>query len=175
MNISFRPITPEDVPQIVRWLREEDVTRWWWDIAGKSDAELADEWITKALNVEHKEFRYIIVVDGNEIGNIQVSPLSNYPDCQAEVDIPNAAGVDVFIGEPEWRDRGIGSAMVRQFVDEIVFAMPGIETCTIDPDPENKRAIRAYEKAGYRYVRNYRSPEDNIEVYLMRRERPPIS
>ena len=73
MDISFRPITVEDVPKIVRWLREEEVTRWWWDIAGKSDEELADEWTTKALNIEQKEFRYIIVVDGNEIGNVQVT------------------------------------------------------------------------------------------------------
>lgn len=175
MNISFRPITPEDVPQIVRWLREKGVTRWWWDIAGKSDAELTDVWTTKALNVEQKEFRYIIIVDGNEIGNIQVTSLKNYPDYEAEVDIPNAAGVDLFIGEPEWRDRGIGSVIVRQFVDEIVFAMPGIETCTIDPEPENKRAIRAYEKSGFRHARNYHSPEDNVEVYLMRRERAAIA
>ena len=171
MDISFRPFTVEDVPKIVRWLREEDVTRWWWDIAGKSDAELADEWTTKALNVEQKEFRYIIAVDGKEIGNIQVTVLKNYPEYEAEVDIHNAAGVDVFIGEPESRNRGIGTRVVRQFVDEIVFTTPGIETCTIDPEPENTRAIRAYEKAGFRYVRNYHSSEDNVEVYLMRRER----
>ena len=175
MDISFRPITPEDAPQIVRWLREEDVTRWWWDIAGKSDEELADEWTTKALNIEQKEFRYIIVVDGNEIGNIQVTVLKNYPDYEAEVDIPNAAGVDVFIGESEWRNRGVGTLVVRQFVDEIVFTMPGIETCIIDPEPENTRAIRAYEKAGFRHVRYYHSAEDNAEVYLMRRERLAIA
>ena len=79
--------------------------------------------------------------------------------------------MDLFIGEAKWRDRGIGSLAVRQFVDEIVFSRPGIETCTIDPEPANKRAIRSYEKAGFEYVRTFHAEEGDVDAYLMRRER----
>ena len=170
MKISFRSIEQSDVPQIVRWLRDEEVARWWWDVAEKTDEDLTKEYSDKAH--DPRTDRYVITVDGAGIGIIQAAVLSNYPEAAAEVGIPNAAGVDVYIGEPEWRDRGVGSRAVRQFIDQIVFAMPGIETCTIDPEPENTRAIRAYEKVGFRHVRTYRSEDSGYDVYLMRMERP---
>jgi len=139
-------VTRDDVPQIIRWLRDEEVSRWWWDVSQKTGEQLAEEYGNKV--VDPRTDRYIISVDDVEIGGIQMAVLANYPDYVAEVNILNAAGVDVYIGEPEWRDRGVGSRVVRQFIDEIVFATPGIETCTIDPEPANTRAIRSYEKAG---------------------------
>ena len=169
MNISFRPIELSDVPQIVRWLRDEEVARWWWDVADKTDEDLAKEYSDKAY--DPRTNRFVITVDGVGIGIIQAAVLSNYPEAAAEVDIPNAAGVDVYIGESDWRDRGVGTLTIRQFVDEIVFAIPGVETCTIDPEPANTRAIRAYEKAGFQHVRTYRSTDTGYDVYLMRQER----
>jgi ribosomal protein S18 acetylase RimI-like enzyme len=49
--------------------------------------------------------------------------------------------------------------------------LPGVETCIIDPDPANKRAIRSYEKAGFEYVKSYYSEQNKMNVYLMRQER----
>ncbi|WP_342825392.1 GNAT family N-acetyltransferase [Candidatus Lucifugimonas marina] len=75
------------------------------------------------------------------------------------------------MGEAEWRDRGVGTSVVRQFIAEKVFMLPGVETCIIDPDPANKRAIRSYEKAGFEYVKSYYSEQNKMNVYLMRQER----
>jgi aminoglycoside 6'-N-acetyltransferase len=169
MNISFRPIELSDIPQIARWLRDEEVARWWWDIAEKTDEDLAKEYSDKAYDPRTE--RYVINVDGVGIGIIQTAVLANYPENAAEIGIPNAAGVDVYIGESEWRDRGVGTLAIRQFIDEVVFAIPGVETCTIDPEPENTRAIRAYEKSGFRHTRTYHSAETGYDVYLMRMER----
>ena len=119
------------------------------------------------MNTRH----FIIVVDHTDIGEIQAYDLRDYPTESKEIDIPNAAGLDLFIGEPEWRDRGVGTRAVRQFIDEIIFAIPGIETCVIDPDPANKRAIRSYEKAGFTYVRTCHSYANKMDCYLMRQER----
>ena len=45
-------------------------------------------------------------------------------------------------------ERGHGSAFIRGFVDErLASGAPRIVT---DPDPSNPRAVRAYEKAGFR-------------------------
>jgi len=173
MNISFRPIELSDVPQIVRWLRDEDVARWWWDVAEKTDEDLTSEYSNKAH--DPRTARYVITVDGAGIGIIQAAVLANYPETAAEVGIPNAAGVDVYIGESEWRDRGVGTLAIRQFVNEIVFAIPGVEICTVDPEPENTRAIRAYEKAGFRYVWTYHSEDSGYDVYLMWQERAATS
>ena len=45
---------------------------------------------------------------------------------------------------------GHGSAIVRQFVEQLFEE--GAPRVIIDPDPANGRAIRAYEKAGFRAI-----------------------
>jgi aminoglycoside 6'-N-acetyltransferase len=58
-----------------------------------------------------------------------------------------ARGIDQYIGEPEMIGRGHGSAFVRAHCDRLFAAgAPAIGT---DPHPDNRRAIRAYEKAGF--------------------------
>ncbi len=57
-------------------------------------------------------------------------------------------GLDQFIGEPDMLDRGHGSAFIRVFAERLLAN--GTPRVVIDPDPTNARAIRAYEKAGFR-------------------------
>jgi RimJ/RimL family protein N-acetyltransferase len=147
----------------------------WWGEQDKSEAEITAKWMRRAdgsgSDYDRNTSRYVIVVDGHDIGHIQNYDLKHYPAHAAEVDIPNSGGLDLFIGEPEWRDRGIGTDVVRSFIVDVVFAMPGIDTCVIDPEPTNKRAIRTYEKAGFVHVRTYHSDENKVDCYLMRQER----
>ena len=60
---------------------------------------------------------------------------------------PGSRGIDQFIGEPDMIGRGHGSAFVREHVDRLFAG--GVPAVGVDPDPENARAIRAYEKAGF--------------------------
>ena len=60
---------------------------------------------------------------------------------------PGSRGMDQFIGEPEMIGRGHGSAFVREHVDALFAG--GVPAVGVDPDPENARAIRAYERAGF--------------------------
>ncbi|TIU83350.1 MAG: acetyltransferase, partial [Mesorhizobium sp.] len=59
-------------------------------------------------------------------------------------------GIDLSIGRPELIGCGHGSAIVRQFVEQLFEE--GAPRVIIDPDPSNGRAIRAYEKAGFRAI-----------------------
>ncbi len=177
IEISFRPIEPRDVADLVRWQRDPEVARWYWDVTDLTDDELAHIWIRHATSPDSDSDPgtdcYIIVVGGHDIGEIQVAKLDDYPEEAAEVNISRSASVDIFIGEPSWRGRGIGSRVMRAFVDRIVFSRPGIETCTIDPEPENEIAIRCYRNAGFRHVRTYHSDQSGVDVYLMRLDRHP--
>ncbi len=53
--------------------------------------------------------------------------------------------------------RGHGSALIRTFVDDRLRS--GAPRIVTDPDPANKRAIRAYEKAGFASDRLVDTPE----------------
>ena len=59
-------------------------------------------------------------------------------------------GIDQFIGEPDMVDRGHGSAFIRAFIERVLAN--GAPRVITDPDPDNDRAIRAYEKAGFEKV-----------------------
>ena len=56
-------------------------------------------------------------------------------------------GLDQFIGEQDMLGRGHGSAFIRDFAERLLA--DGTPRVVIDPDPDNARAIRAYEKAGF--------------------------
>jgi aminoglycoside 6'-N-acetyltransferase len=61
-------------------------------------------------------------------------------------------GIDLFIGEPDYWNRGIGTRIVAGAAAHL-FATRGVEIVTVDPRADNLRAIRCYEKAGFRTTR----------------------
>ncbi|APO65729.1 GCN5-related N-acetyltransferase protein [Rhizobium gallicum] len=139
----FRDVCREDFPLLAQWLAEPHVARWW----GEPSTELGS--IEEAMTSE--ETRPMIVeLDGKPIGYLQ-SYDPHLEEGHPYQDQPKGTlGIDISIGIPELTDKGHGAAIIRQFTSEL-FA-DGAKRIVIDPDPENLRAIRAYEKAGFRYV-----------------------
>jgi RimJ/RimL family protein N-acetyltransferase len=76
-------------------------------------------------------------------------------------------------GEASFLYRGLGGPLVRQFVHEVIFADTGVTTCFIDPEGTNATAIRAYEKAGFRFVRDVMDDGEGATVHLMEMPRLP--
>ena len=57
--------------------------------------------------------------------------------------------MDLFIAD-SWRlNRGLGSQIVRRFVDEIVFGVNQASECIAGPSEGNEASIRTFEKAGF--------------------------
>ena len=56
-------------------------------------------------------------------------------------------GIDAFIGEPDMIGAGHGSVFLRLLAEHL--RAEGAPVVAIDPDPENLRARRAYERAGF--------------------------
>jgi aminoglycoside 6'-N-acetyltransferase len=75
-------------------------------------------------------------------------------------------GLDQFIGEETMLGRGHGSGFIRQFAETLL--RDGAPRVVIDPDPENLRAIRAYEKAGFQKANVVMTPDG--EALLMIRD-----
>jgi hypothetical protein len=87
---------------------------------------------------------------------------------------PNAAGIDTFIGEVDFLHKGFGTVYIRKFLKEITFKESEITSCIIDPEPSNKIAISAYQKAGFRYSHRAWNAEDNVAAYVMTINRESI-
>ena len=67
--------------------------------------------------------------------------------------------------------KGLGTEVIRRFVDKVVFARPETMRCVADPDAENLASLRAFEKAGFRVVKEFVDPSDGRLHALLQRDR----
>jgi len=144
MNISFITLTSEQMDLILRWLKEPHVQEFWHE--SDNDEEVREKFLVKLKDYAIEAF--IIQVDQQPIGYIQ-----SYEACRMGggwwTDVPpRVYGIDQFIGDPAFIGRGVGSIVVRCFIEELC-KKKSVKEVIVDPDPLNLRAIRMYEKIGF--------------------------
>jgi len=138
---DFRAVTEADLPLLRRWMAQPHWQEWW-DEPEKGVAEIR-------AAMDGVECEPLIV----ELGGKPIAYLQSY-DPHLEDDHPyqdqpfGTLGLDMSIGPEEMLGQGHGSAMLADFVQQLFDE--GCPRVIIDPDPANLRAIRAYEKAGFR-------------------------
>ena len=152
MELTFRPLTDDDLPRLHRWLNDPGVVRWW-EGDDVSWAGVVRDYGRGRGPEEH----HLALADGRPVGWIQCAAVSNWPDEWASWRAlgvhDTAAGIDYLVGEPGARGRGLGSAMIRAFVDDVVFERhPDWTQAAADPHVDNVASWRALEKAGFRFV-----------------------
>ncbi|MCX7595808.1 MAG: acetyltransferase [Fischerella sp.] len=90
------------------------------------------------------------------IGYIQYYYLNDLDDrdrqkyCLDNTD--NVYGIDLFIGETNYWNQGIGTQVLSVFVNYLFEELQAVKI-VIDPDVRNTRAIRCYEKCGFQKVK----------------------
>jgi len=162
---SFRPLTSADLPRFHEWLNRAHVAEWW-DEQRDLDYVLQ----TYSADLDSPVIRmFFAYLDEEPVGYIQVyRVLGADPEWWTEETDPGARGIDQFLANAEQLGQGLGSSMVRQFVASL-FDDPAVTSVQTDPSPRNGRAIRAYEKAGFRRVGEVVTPDG--PALLMRVER----
>ena len=146
---AFRPMSANDLPIIKRWLKMPHVSEWWHDPAEQLELVSGD--------LDHPDMaQFIVAADGKEFAYLQCYNLSGWNTgfgSQPE----GTRGLDQFIGEADMIGRGHGSAFVRAFANRMLTS--GTPRVVTDPDPVNARAVRAYEKSGFRRDRLVETPD----------------
>jgi RimJ/RimL family protein N-acetyltransferase len=173
-DLRFRPMTAEDLPTLHEWLQRPHVVRWYRD-HGSYEQVVAH--YLPAIEGSDPTDHYIVLLDGAAIGMVQTYLVSDYPDYATLIQVadPGTAGADILIGEEQLTGQGLGTEVLQRFVDEIVFAPPESTACVADPDVRNVASIRAFEKAGFRAVREFvEEPGDGQMHVLLRRDRTPM-
>ena len=156
--LKFRPLTPDDFPLLLEWLTKEHVRQWW----DAGEGTLED--VAREYGREEGLERFILIeVEGNEEKPLGYFQYYLVPD--------GSIGIDQLIGEEDYVNRGIGEKAIRIFIELIMREHE--PTCVIlDPSPDNKRAIRCYEKVGFRHYETKRD-RDGKPAYMMRLESRP--
>jgi len=171
-GLLIRSFVAEDLSRMLKWLTDVQVLEWY---EGR-DACLTMETLSRQYLTPIPEgFRVILEYEGVPIGYGQAYRLTG--DMLQEYDYPDSGRIvyamDQFIGEPEYWNRGIGTAFLK-IMAAYLKENCGAEILLLDPHQDNPRAIRAYEKAGFRILRSLPAHElfegNMADCFLMEKQ-----
>lgn len=166
--VRLRPATVDDADTLAAWDREPHV------IACSSDdpdaeAAFGSDWVEEITNSAN-ELTYVMAeVDGRPVGAMAVcDPHTEPSHYWGEIE-PGLRAIDIWIGPPEWLNRGVGTQMMREMIDRC-FAEPGVSAIVIDPLNTNVDAQRFYARLGFRVVGRRAFGDDDCLVMRLERE-----
>jgi aminoglycoside 6'-N-acetyltransferase len=138
---SFQPATAHDLPRLRRWLSAPEVARWWGD--PREEFELL-----RADLREPRMTTHIVAYRGRAFAYAQDYEVHAWPQAHLSGLPKGSRAIDSFIGPPSMIGRGHGARYLRLLAERL--CAEGAPLVAIDPDVDNRRARRAYEKAGFR-------------------------
>ena len=143
----------DDYGLMAGWLSDERVLEFY---EGRDNPfaleRIIEKYSPRTLGLEGVTPCFIVQV-GMPIGYIQHYPID--AETAVEYEIPHTGGIyglDMFIGEPSAWNLGIGTRAVSLMCDYL-FRELAARTITLDPEAWNTRAIRCYEKCGFRKIK----------------------
>jgi len=162
-NVRLRPATPQDRFLIRRWLADPEVQTWWGNAAG------AEAGITLAMTSPTALPR-IIECDGAAVGYAHAVELGLWAEARPD-ELPTGSwDVDLFIASAAHRGRGLAPAALALLTEE-VFATTLAVACSAVVSIRNEAAVRAYERAGFRWLRIWPDPLFGA-CWVMVKQRP---
>lgn len=151
-NFEFKKLSHEDIPLVHEWITSPHVREFW---SGKAVGSFANFKKTLEGKIASKKLTpYIVILQGKPIGYIQSYIVDE-----------KTRGIHQFIGVEEFVDKGLGSMFVKEFTDELLTSKK-ITRIITDPSVLNLRAQKAYEKAGFKKVKD----GDHDNVVLMEKK-----
>lgn len=159
---TLRDATLDDLPLLQRWDEDPDVL--------ESDPNDDWHWEEELAKTPPWREQLIIEADGVPVGFVQIidpaEEESHYwGDCG-----PNLRAIDIWIGEPAYRGKGVGGEAMREAIRRC-FAPANVEAILIDPLVTNTDAIRFYERLGFRFVEERDFGADRCYVMRLVRNR----
>ncbi|MFJ9497560.1 GNAT family N-acetyltransferase [Brevibacillus centrosporus] len=148
--LKMRPLLQQDAPFLVKWLSDERVLHYYEGRDRPHDLQLVHEHFYPK---DDDTSRCLFLYDGHPIGYGQYYPLDQESRQAYGYDASTIIyGIDQFIGEPSYWDRGLGTFLVQCLLVHLSTHF-GAQKVVLDPQASNARAIRCYEKCGFQKVK----------------------
>lgn len=143
----FKPLQEKHIPLMYLWTQQAHVAEWW------HDRKDFPSFITKyRAKIEHPyKFPFIIECNNRAIGYIETYFADKIGGGWWLDQPAGTCGIDIFIGELGYVGKGFGSTLLKQIVYKL-FQDQLVKKIIIDPAPDNIRAVRCYEKVGFKRV-----------------------
>lgn len=166
-KLHLRPVTPGDWPLLMNWLRDPDVQRWWGrPSAVEAEIRLVLETpsaVGRIIEVNEKPVGYTHAIDATHWGE-------QLPDVLPEW----TWDVDIVIAEHGFRGRNVGEAALDQLASE-VFGSTFAMALSVFVSVRNEAAVRAYERAGFKWVTVWEDPVAGPQWLMIRERKAPGS
>ncbi|MBY9079442.1 GNAT family N-acetyltransferase [Paenibacillus sp. HN-1] len=147
-KITVRRLENRDRGHLADWLSDSRVLEWYEGRDNPFDPVKVDA----AFFKKDETTRCLAEYEEQAVGYIQFYPLAGEEKRIYGYTSENVWGIDQFIGEPECWNRGIGTMLVSSMV-RYLMSRANAERIVTDPRTINDRAIRCYEKCGFRKIR----------------------
>lgn len=168
--VTIRLMSESDIPMLHDWLNRPHIVQWWGGEAQRPSAEETRAKYLPRVMAAERVTPYIVMLADTPIGYAQsYVALGSGGGWWAEETDPGVRGIDQSLADPELLGKGLGTRLVSALAD-LLFLDPAVTRIQTDPASDNARAIRCYEKAGFRQVKAIVTP-DGTAVYMIR-ERP---
>ena len=160
MAITFRKATMSDLELLRSWDQEEHV------IASNPNEDW--DWHDDLSEEYSWRQQLIALIDGRPLGFLQIiDPHKEITRYWGEVP-PGKRAIDIWIGNRQDLGKGYGTTMMTMAL-EICFADPLVDEVLIDPLASNERAIRFYQRLGFRFVEKRWFGPDLCDVHAITR------
>lgn len=176
-DLGFRRLERPDFDLLRKWLSTPHVSASW---GGTRDLAGVEDEFGPCVDGEDPTLVFVITVSAGSadlpIGIVQSYMLRDTPEYEAAVGVPEAAGMDLLIGDANWIGRGLGKEVIAKFVSEIGWdAFPEAESYMAGPSVKNVRSRRAFEGAGFVYRGLADVPDEPDPEAVMVLERPSVT
>jgi RimJ/RimL family protein N-acetyltransferase len=162
-RVGLRPAVRADWDLIRGWLGRPDIQEWWGPLSA-TEAE-----VNVALSSDHALCR-IILVGGKPVGYAHAVDATLWGETLPQDLLPGTWDLDLFIATEEHRGKGVGQAALAQLRDEVFASTLALAVCVF-PSIRNERAVRSYERAGFRWKRIWNDPHSGPSWFMVA-ERP---
>ena len=139
-TIYLSPRNAEDVEIFTEWLNDFETT----DYLGRSGYLVSFEAEKKYLeqNADNQNINFVMVTLENDkmIGTVSLEQIDN---------INRTATLGIFIGDKEYRSRGIGTEAIKLILD-YGFHYLNLQNIKLNLMAFNERALRCYQKCGFK-------------------------
>jgi len=136
MDIKLRIIKISDKKYFSKWWRDKDLLKLTSGILKRITNEEVDKYFLKILDSKDN-FHYIIMASRKVIGHIALEKRKN-----------NWHETQIIIGEKNYQGKGYGTEAVKSLINKAKRA--NLTKIYLEVRPDNTRAIKAYEKCGFK-------------------------
>ncbi|WP_243522722.1 GNAT family N-acetyltransferase [Bacillus pseudomycoides] len=156
-SLSIRYVTENDVKILSKWLTTPEVLQYY---EGRDNPQSLEQVRKKFISYSISDVkRCLVEYAGKPIGFIQIYPVdSKWKNLYGYVENQNIWGMDQFIGDIAYWNKGIGTELVKVAITYIIDVLEA-EAIAMDPRTGNERAIRCYEKCGFQKVKKLKEHE----------------